>query len=66
MDWTPHVGEDVVVLVDDDESPGRIVEDFGELPDVPADTDVAAPRRWAITTADGGLVFADTADLRQP
>ena len=62
MHWTPQVG-DSVVLVDEDDATGRIIEDFGEIPELPADADLAAPRRWAVATDDGGLSFADTAGL---
>ena len=62
MGWTPQVG-DTVVLVDENDATGQIVDDFGELPELPVQTESPAPRRWAITTDDGGLSFADTADL---
>jgi hypothetical protein len=50
-----------------DERLGVIVDDFGDSPGsavIVGSTRIAEPgRRWAIALDDGGLVFADTADL---
>lgn len=50
-----------------DERLGVIVEDFGDSPGfavIVGSTRIAEPsRRWAVQLDDGGLVFADTADL---
>ena len=69
MAWTPEVGADVIAFADSDRSvTGKVVEDFGDSETYPVDvnsTRIAdAARRFAVLTDDGGLVFADTADLR--
>jgi hypothetical protein len=50
-----------------DERLGVIVDDFGDTAGsavIVGSTRIAEPaRRWAIALDDGGLVFADTADL---
>jgi len=50
-----------------DERLGVIVDDFGDSTGcavIVGSTRIAEPsRRWAIALDDGGLVFADTADL---
>jgi hypothetical protein len=50
-----------------DERLGVIVDDFGDSAGsavIVGSTRIAEPsRRWAIQLDDGGLVFADTADL---
>lgn len=68
MEWTPQVGDDVVVQqLDGDTVAGRVVEDFGDFPahavDIGDDRIAEPARRWAIHTEDGGLVFADTNEL---
>jgi hypothetical protein len=51
----------------DAESPGVIVEDFGEMVAYPVDLGgkhfADAARRWAVVLDSGNLVFADTDDL---
>lgn len=48
---------------------GAIVEDFGDSAGhavTIGNTRIAGPsRRWAIQLDDGGLIFADTADLER-
>jgi hypothetical protein len=50
-----------------DERLGVIVDDFGDSAGsavIVGTTRIAGPsRRWAITLDEGGLVFADTADI---
>ena len=69
MDWTPQAG-DTVVLFSQDGASRRTVEDFGEMPELPAGSDAAAPRRFTIaaeaaawrlpeyTGAEGGKLYA--------
>lgn len=62
------VGTEVVAFAGSDrESAGRIVDDFGDFTPVATEYDgerIAEPaRRWAVLTAAGDLVFADSADL---
>lgn len=51
------------------EAAGKVVEDFGPLPDAadsPVDLGqdmVVRPRRFAVLLNDGALVFCDAADL---
>ncbi len=50
----------------DAESPGEIVEDFGELAGQAVDLGgihVDPARRWAVALDSGNLVFADTGQL---
>ncbi|GAA1463421.1 hypothetical protein [Williamsia maris] len=66
--WEPTVGCRAVVHPHTDQAvAGSIVEDFGEFAAHPVDANniriAEAARRWAILTADGNLVFADTHQL---
>lgn len=63
-----EVGAAVVAFAGTDrESAGRIVDDFGDFTPVATEYDgerIAEPaRRWAVLTAAGDLVFADSSDL---
>ncbi len=67
--WRPAVGDEVVVHPDSDaETTGRILDDFGEFTaaavEVNETTIARAARRWAVLTAEGDLVFADTDQIR--
>ncbi len=66
----PHLAVNMRVRVypgTDAESPGVIVEDYGEMDAQPVDLGgkhFADPaRRWAVVLDSGNLVFADTDDL---
>ena len=66
----PHLAVNMRVRVypgTDAESPGVIVDDYGEMPAQPVDlggVHFADPaRRWAVVLDTGNLVFADTHDL---
>ena len=66
--WHPAVDDEVVVHPGTDEqTPGRIIDDFGEFTaaavEVNETTIAPAARRWVVLTIDGGLVFADTDQL---
>ena len=51
----------------DRESGGVVVEDFGDSAghwvSIGQEQIVGAARRWAVSLADGGLVFVDSGDL---
>lgn len=63
----PAVGAAVTVFAGtDDEIAGHIVDDFGDDRETESEAHTVhldRPKRWAVHTEDGLLIFADTADI---
>jgi len=63
----PTVGLLVTLFAGTDQQvEGHIVDDFGDRCETETDTHTVQldrPKRWAVHTSDGLLVFADTVDI---
>ena len=63
----PTVGQPVTVFAGtDDQVAGHIVDDFGDNRETESEAHTVhleRPKRWAVHTADGLLIFVDTVDL---